>query len=77
VQRIVNEMIGEGALALTANPHHRRAKLVVLTDRGARLYEAIEKRRLPWTDALAEGLSPRTIASALTTLRALRDRLEA
>jgi DNA-binding MarR family transcriptional regulator len=76
VQRIVNELIGEGALALTENPHHRRAKLVVLTDRGQRLYQAIEKRRLPWTAALAEGLAPRTLASALTTLKTLRERLE-
>jgi DNA-binding MarR family transcriptional regulator len=76
VQRIVNELIGEGALALAANPHHRRAKLVVLTDRGKRLYQAIEKRRLPWADALAEGLTPRTIASALATLRTLREGLE-
>ena len=76
VQRIVNELIGEGVLALAANPHHRRAKLVVMTDRGARLYQAIEKRRLPWAGALVEGLSPRTIASAATTLRALRERLE-
>jgi len=76
VQRIVNELIGEGVLALAANPHHRRAKLVVLTDRGARLHQTIEKRRLPWAGALAEGLPPRTIASAATTLRALRERLE-
>jgi DNA-binding MarR family transcriptional regulator len=76
VQRIVNELIGEGVLALATNPHHRRAKLVVLTDRGARLYQTIEKRQLPWASALAEGLSPRTVASAVATLRALRERLE-
>jgi DNA-binding MarR family transcriptional regulator len=76
VQRIVNELTAEGALALAPNPHHRRAKLVVLTDRGASLYRAVEKRRLPWARALADAVAPRTLASALATLRALRERLE-
>src|ERR1700681_3989865 len=76
VQRIVNELIADGTLALAPHPHHRRAKLVVLTDKGARLYQAVEKRRVPWATALADGLAPRTLASALTTLRVLRERLE-
>jgi DNA-binding MarR family transcriptional regulator len=76
VQRIVNELISDGTLALALNPHHRRAKLVVLTDKGARLYQAVETRRVPWARALADGLAPRSLASALTTLRALRERLE-
>jgi DNA-binding MarR family transcriptional regulator len=76
VQRVVNELISDGTLALALNPHHRRAKLVVLTDKGAMLYQAVETRRVPWTRALADGLAPRSLASALTTLRALRERLE-
>jgi DNA-binding MarR family transcriptional regulator len=75
VQRVVNELNAEGVLALAPNPHHRRARLVVLTDRGARLYQAIEARRVPWAKALADGLATRTIRSALTTLRALGERL--
>ena len=76
VQRIVNELAADGTLALAPNPHHRRAKLVVLTDRGARLYRAVESRRVPWAEALADGHAPRTLTSAITTLRALRARLE-
>ena len=76
VQRVVNELISDGTLALAPNPHHRRAKLVVLTDKGARLYQAVETRRVPWTRALADVLAPRSLASALTTLRALRESLK-
>ena len=76
VQRIVNELSGEGVLAFDDNPHHRRAKLVVLTDRGVKLYRAVEARRAPWAKALAEGQAPRALTAALTTLRELRETLE-
>src|SRR5689334_729198 len=59
VRRIVDELSDEGVLAFADNPHHRRAKLVVLTDRGARLYRAVEARRAPWATALAQGTSAR------------------
>src|ERR1700726_5361253 len=34
VQRIVNDLQKMGFVALEENPHHRRASLVVLTDKG-------------------------------------------
>jgi DNA-binding MarR family transcriptional regulator len=76
VQRIVNELSEEGVLAFAENPHHRRAKLVVLTNRGAKLYRAVEARRAPWAKALAEGRSSRALTAALITLRELRQSLE-
>jgi len=36
VQRIVNDLSNEGLVAFAPNPHHRRAQLVVLTDKGGR-----------------------------------------
>jgi len=33
VQRIINDLRREGLVAFEANPHHRRAQLVVLTDK--------------------------------------------
>jgi DNA-binding MarR family transcriptional regulator len=76
VQRIVTELVEEGILGLTENPHHRRAKLVVLTDRGTKLYRTVETRQVPWAQSLAEGSSPRKLAATLATLRELRERLE-
>src|ERR1700677_4500980 len=39
VQRIVNELAKDGLVAFAANPHHRRAQLVFLTDKGRKAFE--------------------------------------
>src|ERR1700739_2218120 len=40
VQRIINYLQEEGLVAFETNPHHRRAQLVLLTDKGRRTFEA-------------------------------------
>src|SRR5437762_13272847 len=47
VQRIVNDLNDEGLVAFEANPHHRRAQLVVLTDKGMQAYEAAMRLQAP------------------------------
>lgn len=76
VQRIVNELVEDGLATLRDNPHHRRAKLVVLTEAGRRAYDAAGKRQAPWAQALAEGLDPAAILKASRLLEKLRVRLE-
>jgi len=76
VQRIVNELAAEGFVAWRANPHHRRAKLVVLTDKGRDAVDAAQARQLPWARALARGMPGDDINAAATLLEALRRRLE-
>jgi DNA-binding MarR family transcriptional regulator len=76
VQRLVNEMAATGLVRLAPNPHHRRAKLVVLTPRGRKAYDAAMHRQRPWAENLASKLDPKSIAAATATLRALRRRLE-
>src|SRR5215468_12023656 len=39
VQRIVNDLHREGLVTFEPNPHHRRAQLVVLSDKGRRAFE--------------------------------------
>ncbi|HTO64073.1 MAG TPA: MarR family winged helix-turn-helix transcriptional regulator, partial [Bradyrhizobium sp.] len=39
VQRIINDLQKDGLVAFEVNPHHRRAQLVVLTDKGGRAFE--------------------------------------
>jgi len=77
VQRVANELEADGIVAFAPNPHHRRAKLIVLTARGSDLYDAAAARQGPWAAALADGLAPERIADALDLLRTLRVRLEA
>lgn len=77
VQRIVNDLHQDGLVAFRPNPHHRRAHLVVLTDKGRRAYKAAIDAYNPRADALAEGLSLKEIKAALRVVAMLRDRLGA
>lgn len=75
VQRLVNEMEGDGFVAFAANPHHQRAKLVLLTPRGKAAYASAMKRQRPWAERIARGLDRKRIESAAATLEALQHRL--
>jgi DNA-binding MarR family transcriptional regulator len=77
VQRLVNELLIDRLVRLEENPHHRRAKLVVLTTRGQRVHEEAERRQGPWANLLVTGLTQDQIANALHVLRTLRARVEA
>jgi DNA-binding MarR family transcriptional regulator len=76
VQRLVNELENEGLVRFETNPHHQRAKLVLLTPRGKSVYAAAMKRQGPWASGLGEGMSMEQIRSATATLRAIRQRLD-
>src|SRR3954466_7252582 len=57
VQRIVNDLHADGLVAFETNPHHRRAQLVVLTDKGRQAFEAAMELQAPWIEQLSDGLS--------------------
>ena len=76
VQRVANELVAGGLLAFAANPNHRRAKLVRLTDAGRTAYRATVARQVPWANDLAADLAPDAIEAALRVVRAMRQRLE-
>lgn len=68
VQRIVNDLEKEGLVAFATNPHHRRAQLVVLTDKGKQVFESAMRLQAPWINKLAQGI---TVADLATTHRVL------
>jgi DNA-binding MarR family transcriptional regulator len=76
VQRIINELHKEGLVAFEANPHHRRAQLVVLTDKGRRTFEAAMNLQAPWVNGLSDGLSIKEIETVHRVVRAVRKKLE-
>ena len=76
VQRIVNELAAEGQIEFRPNPHHRRAKLVVLTEAGRRTYEAADRLQAPWVNRLAEDLNPTAIGTATRAIEKVRVRLD-
>ena len=76
VQRIVNDLVKEGFVAFATNPHHRRAPLVVLTEKGRSTYEAAMGLQAPWVNKLAAGLRAEDIETTRGVMTALRRRLE-
>ena len=76
VQRIVNDLNKDGLVALEANPHHRRAQLVVLTDKGKRAFEAAMDLQTPWVNDLADGFLVRDIGTVRRVVMTLRKKLE-
>lgn len=75
VQRIVDALVAEDVLRLAPNPHHARAKLVLLTDKGAALHAAASARQVPWANALADDVDPGAFQRATEVLRLLEARL--
>ncbi|HVM78164.1 MAG TPA: MarR family winged helix-turn-helix transcriptional regulator [Stellaceae bacterium] len=76
VQRIINDLQKEGLVAFETNPHHRRAQLVALTDKGRRAFDAAMRLQAPWIDGLSEGLSVKDIQTMQRVIGALRQKLE-
>lgn len=77
VQRIVNDLAHEGLVSLAPNPHHRRASLVILTDKGQQAFDAAMCLQAPWINRLAEGLAAGDIGTTHGVILAVRRKLEA
>jgi DNA-binding MarR family transcriptional regulator len=76
VQRLANDLEREGFVRFAANPHHQRAKLVLLTARGQAAYAAAMERQKPWARGLTQGMSAQRLDAATAVLKALRQRLD-
>ncbi len=76
VQRIINDLHKEALVAFEANPHHRRAQLVFLTDKGKQAFDAAMRLQAPWINALSEGLLVKDIQTFHRIISALRQKLE-
>lgn len=76
VQRIVNDLHRLEFLTFKANPHHRRAQLVVLTAKGRQAYEAAMALQAPWVNQVTHGLDLKDLKAFQRVLLSLRERLE-
>ena len=75
VQRSVDEMVADGLVRLEPNPHHRRAMLVAMTQRGEAAYRAASERHGQWVEDLMADLSPERIEAASELLREIQRRI--
>jgi DNA-binding MarR family transcriptional regulator len=76
VQRIVNDLEKEGLVTFEPNPHHKRAQLVVLTDKGKRTFDAAMRLQAPWVNELSDGLRVKDIETTRRVVSALLAKLE-
>src|SRR6476661_3584973 len=76
LQRIVNDLRKTGLVTLEVNPHHRRASLVVLTDKGRRTFDEAMRVQAPWANLLSEDLAIKDIDTTRRVVAALRKKLE-
>jgi len=76
VQRIINDLHKDGFVAFEPNPHHRRAQLIVLTDKGRRTFDAAMDLQAPWVNRLSEGVLVKDIETVRRVTTALRKKLK-
>jgi DNA-binding MarR family transcriptional regulator len=75
VQRLADAMEKEGLLAYQNNPHHKRAKYVVLTNRGKEIYHMIGEKQIPWANQNANEMSIADLEVTLSVLHKISLRL--
>ena len=75
VQRVVDLLAARGMVRFALNPHHQRAKLVVMTAEGAIASKAADDRQRPLGQQLESSIGRERIASALSVLGEVEARL--
>lgn len=76
IQRIVNDLEKEGLISFMPNPHHKRALLVALTEKGKEVFDSAMSLQAPWVNKLTEGLQVEDIETTHSLLRILLKKLE-
>lgn len=76
VQRIINDLESEGLVTFAPNPHHKRAQLVLLTDKGKRSFKSAMDLQTPSVNDLADGVTVRDLETVHRVILTLRKKLE-
>ncbi len=76
VQRLANVLASEGLVQYVENPHHRRAKLVQLTQRGHTTLNKVKQIQVEWANQISAGIPKRDLRQAVDVLRTLSKRLK-
>lgn len=75
IQKIANELIAQGYLALADNPKHRRSGLLTLTSSGRRQLTDTSTRIQQQLAAWCEGMNGNSVADAKRTVAEFRNRI--
>jgi DNA-binding MarR family transcriptional regulator len=77
MQRLADELAGEGLVEFIENPKHRRSRLVRLTPKGDAHYRELDARLLTIASTMGVALSEADIREASQIVRKLSDDLKA
>jgi DNA-binding MarR family transcriptional regulator len=77
VQRVADLLVERGLAEYRPNPAHRRAKLLACTETGYWAVRRISVAQHPWSNRLGAELGAEELRSALATMQALVDALDA
>lgn len=69
IQRLADAMEKDGLLIYQDNPHHKRARHVVLTKSGKQAYSMINDVQIPWANQKAKDISVADLEVTLSVLR--------
>ncbi|PAU86063.1 hypothetical protein CK507_16480 [Pseudomonas sp. WN033] len=76
IQKTADLMVGEGYVVYADNPHHKRSRQLLATEKGRRVYEQVNRESAEWTEHVAQGLDAPVLLQTLEVLRQVRRNLE-
>jgi DNA-binding MarR family transcriptional regulator len=76
VQKTADALKCEGFVEYRENPHHRRARLITLTDKGWKALRQVEARQAAWADRIGQAVAHEALRAAVDGLRQARRRIE-
>lgn len=77
VQRLTDAMEKDGFIDCLNNPHHKKAKLVTLSQKGIEIYTMLDMQQIPWAQSAATDISYSDMQVALSVMRKMSKRFDA
>lgn len=72
VQQIADGLARAGLIEWSKNPHHRRAKLMVMTPNGRKAMDFVARRHTVWANGIGNEHDANTLAATLAALKTVR-----
>jgi DNA-binding MarR family transcriptional regulator len=76
VQRLVDVLSEQGIVVFEENPHHRRARLIRLTEAGRHKYEQMTEIQARWVNRVSRDLDVEELSAVVALLRDVELRLQ-
>ena len=77
IQLVVDSGLRRGLVEVVDNPAHKRSPVIVLSPKGAKIFDEIRRREKTILESLAQGLDPDAMDAAAALLATLNGRLAA